>query len=177
VWLYSGKVLCKCLLFQIVWPLARVLPLYLKINVAYKVCHFLNEELLILLNFSIDIEDVHVLWISIFINIWENYRLLNLFIFEIWEYIFYMGYTICPPNSSHSFWVKSLSFCWILVWIWYGLIKVFTWRRKTLLNNILISESISNIVEKFFINRQIILLFKWNFIRFIWKRVQAMEIQ
>jgi hypothetical protein len=36
---------------------------------------------------------------------------------EKWGYIFYIGYIICPANSSHSFWVKSLLFCWMLVWI------------------------------------------------------------
>jgi hypothetical protein len=60
------------------------------INVTYRVCHlsglllpqFLSEEPLILLNVSMDIEDVHVPRILIFINIWENYRLLNLVNFE-----------------------------------------------------------------------------------------------
>jgi hypothetical protein len=36
-----------------------------------------DEEPLILLNVSMDIEDVHVPRILIFINIWENYRLLK----------------------------------------------------------------------------------------------------
>jgi hypothetical protein len=48
---------------------------------------FLYEESLILLNYSMDIEDVHVSRMLIFFNIWENYRLLNLVIFEKREYI------------------------------------------------------------------------------------------
>jgi hypothetical protein len=41
---------------------------------------FLNEELLIKLYVSMDVEDVHVSRILIFINVWENYKLLNLFL-------------------------------------------------------------------------------------------------
>jgi hypothetical protein len=60
-----------------------------------------------MLNISVDIEDVHVPRILIF-NIWENYRFLNLNIFEKWEYIFYIWYIICPPNYSHmQFWSKD----------------------------------------------------------------------
>jgi hypothetical protein len=70
----------------ILTSLAGVLPLYLKINVIYRICHlsgyilpqFLSEEPLILLNVAMDIEDVHVPNILIFFNIRENYRLLNL---------------------------------------------------------------------------------------------------
>jgi hypothetical protein len=62
----------------------------------------MSENPLILLNVNMDIEDVHVPRILIFINIWENYRFLNLVIFEKCEYIFYIGYIICPANSSHS---------------------------------------------------------------------------
>jgi hypothetical protein len=65
-----------------------------------------------------DIEYVHVPRILILINIWENYRLLNLVIFEKWQYIFYIEYINCPTNSSHSFWVKSLLFCWIITGCW-----------------------------------------------------------
>jgi hypothetical protein len=56
---------------------------------------------LVLLNVSMDIEDVHVPRILIFINIWENYRLLNWCHF--WEirvhvhvHILYIGYIILP---------------------------------------------------------------------------------
>jgi hypothetical protein len=42
----------------------------------------MSEDPVILLNVSMDIEDVHVSRILIFITIWENYRLLNSVIFE-----------------------------------------------------------------------------------------------
>jgi hypothetical protein len=53
------------------------------LHIGYVICpanssQFLSEEPLILLNVSVDIEDVHVPRILIFINIWENYRLLKL---------------------------------------------------------------------------------------------------
>jgi hypothetical protein len=55
-----------------------------------------------------DIEDVYVQRILIFIHISENYRLLNVVIFEKWEYMFYMGCIIYPANSSHNFQVNTL---------------------------------------------------------------------
>jgi hypothetical protein len=42
----------------------------------------LSNEPRILLHVNIDIEDVHIPKTLIFIHIWENYRLLNLVIFE-----------------------------------------------------------------------------------------------
>jgi hypothetical protein len=58
-----------------------------------------------------DIEDVHVarILILIFINIWENCRLLKLAIFEKWEYIFSLGYINCPAISSFLY--VHLSVC------------------------------------------------------------------
>jgi hypothetical protein len=69
---------------------------------------FFSEDHLILLNIDIDIEDVHVPRFLIFFNIWENYRLLKAIIFEKREYMFYIGYIICPANSFHNFLVKTL---------------------------------------------------------------------
>jgi hypothetical protein len=59
----------------------------------------LSEEPLILLNVSMDIEDVHVPRILNFINIWENYRLLNLSHFleiKVHVHMLYIGYIILP---------------------------------------------------------------------------------
>jgi hypothetical protein len=50
-----------------------------------------------------DIEDVHVPRILILINIWENYRFLNLVIFEKGEYIFYIECIICPAFEWRAY--------------------------------------------------------------------------
>jgi hypothetical protein len=54
----------------------------LRYTAGYLLPQFLNEEPLILKNVSIDIKNLHVPRILIFNNIGENYRLLNLLIFE-----------------------------------------------------------------------------------------------
>jgi hypothetical protein len=59
--------------------------------------------------------------------------------------LFHIGYVIYPANSSHSFWVRRLLFCWILVWIlkmcmcqelWLSLISKITgfWTQSFLRN-------------------------------------------
>jgi hypothetical protein len=107
----SKLAVVKC--HDILTFLAGVLPLYLivMLHTGYVIlpatCNsshsvWVSEEPLILLSVSIDIEDMHVRRIWIFINIWENYMLLSLVIFEKWEYmyIFHIRYIICLVNSS-----------------------------------------------------------------------------
>jgi hypothetical protein len=56
----------------------------------------MSEAFLVLMNISMDIENVQVPKVLNFFYIWENYKLLNLVIFEKWEYmyIFCMRYIV-----------------------------------------------------------------------------------
>jgi hypothetical protein len=80
----------------------------MRVHIVYRVNHlscyllpqFLSEEPLILLNVSMNIEDVHVPRIFIFIVIWENFRFLrNESTYSIYRVHHLSGYLL-PQFSS-----------------------------------------------------------------------------